>query len=116
MDQKDLTANIRMPVHLWIEAKIRELTMQGIGVYVTHKGERNDGTVLLKIADCKGKCKLLVQQRNLDGALEWVSALSADIMDEGEGDSYIRRSMDRDPDQWVIEVESSEMLNPFLGG
>jgi hypothetical protein len=110
----DIISQPRMPVHLWIEAKIRELTMQGIGVYVTQKGERNDGTVLLKIADCKGKCKLLIQQRNLDGALEWMKALNADVMDEGEGDSYIRRSMDRDPDQWVIEVESPEMDNPFI--
>lgn len=104
----------RMPVHLWIEAKIRELTMQGIGVYVTQKGERNDGTVLLKIVDCKGQCKLLIQQRNLDGVLEWVNALNSDIIDEAEGDAYIRRSITRDPDQWVIEVENSDMNNPFL--
>lgn len=104
----------RMPTHLWVEAKIRELSMQGVGVYVTQKGERNDGTVLLKISDCQGKCRLLIQQRNLDGVLEWVNALNSNIFEEKEGDAYIRRSMSRDPDQWVIEVESSEMENPFV--
>lgn len=104
----------RMPTHLWVEAKIRELSMQGIGVYVTQKGERNDGTVLLKIADTKGQCKLLVQQRNLDGDLEWVNALSADVMDESDADAYITLSVKRDPDLYALEVEIGDLHNPFL--
>ena len=106
----------RMPTHLWVEAKIRELTGQGVAVYVVQKGERNDGTVLLKISNCQGKCALLIQQRNLDGDLEWMNALKADVLDETEGDAYIKRSISRDPDQWVIEVEHQAMSNPFLEG
>lgn len=103
----------RMPTYLWVEAKVRELSMQGIGVYVAQKGEKNDGTVLLKLSDMAGKSKLLVQQRDLDGALEWVNVLAEDIMEEARADEYIERSMARDPDQWVIEVENPEMENPF---
>jgi len=102
-----------MPTYLWVEAKIRELSAQGIGVYVTQKGERNDGTVLLKLADTKGACKLLIQQRKLDGDLKWVNALSDDVLEEQRADEYINRSKQRDPDQWIIEVESAEMFNPF---
>lgn len=104
----------RMPTHLWVEAKIRELSSQCIGVYVIQKGERNNGTVLLKISNMKGQCKLLVQQRNLDGDLEWVNALSTEVIEEVKADEYVKRSISRDPDQWVIEVEHSAMLNPFL--
>ena len=102
-----------MPTHLWVEAKIRELSSQNIGVYVAHKGERNDGIVVLKLANLQGECKLLTQQRNLDGVLEWINVFAEDIITEQKADEYIQRSVSRDPDQWVIEVETSEMINPF---
>lgn len=103
-----------MPTHLWVEGKIRELSMQGIGVYVLQKGERNDGTVLLKLADTKGQSKLHVQQRNLDGVMEWVDVFTGDeIIEEKRADDYIARSKQRDPDQWIIEIEHPEMDNPF---
>lgn len=101
----------RMPTHLWVEAKIRELSSKNIGVYVTHKGERHDGIVLLKLANLKGECKLLTQQRNFDGVLEWVNVFADEIITEQKADEYITRSISRDPDQWVIEVESID--NPF---
>lgn len=103
-----------MPTHIWVEAKIRELTIQNIGVYVTHKGERNDGLVLLKLADLKGNCKLLTQQRDIDGVLGWVNVFAEELIAEQKADEYIARSMSRDPDQWVIEVENPEMDNLFL--
>lgn len=103
----------RMPTHLWVEAKITELSFQNIGVYVTHKGELNDGIVLLKLSNLKGQCKLLTQQRNFDGVLEWVNVFDEEIIPEQKADEYTARSINRDPDQWVIEIENSQMQNPF---
>ncbi len=103
----------RMPTHIWVEAKIRELSAQNIGVYVTNKGERNDGLVLLKLSDLKGNCKLLTQQRGIDGVLGWVNIFSDEIISEQKADEYIKRSIGHDPDQWVIEVEDPKMNNPF---
>lgn len=108
-----MTDTPRMPTHLWVEAKIRELTAQNIGVYVTHKGERNDGIVVIKIANLRGDCKLLTQQRNIDGVLEWGNVFAEEVVTEQKADEYIRRSIDRDPDQWAIEIENPEMDNPF---
>jgi hypothetical protein len=34
---------------------------------------------------------------------------------ESEIDAYIRRSIERDPDVWAIEIEDKEMSNPFGG-
>ena len=104
-------SDTRMPTHLWVEGKIRELSSQGIGVYVLNKGERMGGLLLLKLIDCSGQCQLLTQQRNLDGVLEWINALKKSVLDEVQADEYIKRSIDRDPDLWVIEIEGSE--NPF---
>ncbi len=103
----------RIPTHLWLEAKIRELSSQGVGIYVTHKGEKMGGLVLLKLSNMKGVCKLLTQQRDIDGVLGWVNALNEEIIEEKRADDYIVRSASRDPDLWVIEIESVAMLNPF---
>ncbi|NCO03082.1 MAG: DUF1491 family protein [Alphaproteobacteria bacterium] len=104
----------RTPTHIWVEGKIRELSSQGIGVYVVQKGERNDGTVLLKMTDTKGQAKLHVQQRNLEGMLAWVNVFQGDdVIDEKRADEYIARSKSRDPDQWIIEIEHPQMDNPF---
>lgn len=104
----------RIPTSLWVEGKIRELSTQGVGVYVTHKGERHDGIVLLKLSDCRGRCKLLTQQRDIEGVLGWVNIFQDDIIEEAKADDYITRAITRDPDQWVIEVETPELQNPFL--
>lgn len=105
----------RVPTHIWVEAKIRELTAQGIGVYVTHKGDKMGGLVLLKLVNVKEReCKLLTQQRDLDGVLGWVDVFTEEIISEQKADEYITRSTDVDPDLWVIEVESADMNNLFI--
>src|SRR5690554_6108951 len=105
----------RIPTYLWLEAKIRELSAQGVGVYVAQRGDKAGGLVLLKVSDMMGQCKLLTQQRNLDGELVWAAALKEEVSDEKSADDYIARACQRDPDLWVIEVEDREMKNPFTG-
>jgi len=106
----------RTPTHIWLEAKIRELSVQGIGVYVTHKGEKMSGLVLLKLTANAQECKLLTQQRNFDtDVLEWVNVFEEDVIEERRADAYITRSISRDPDQWVVEIEDIQMNNPFVG-
>lgn len=109
-----MTFDVRMPTHLWVEAKIQELSIKNIGVYVTHKGERQDGLVLLKLSDLSGNCKLLTQQRDIDGVLGWINVFSEEVLTEQKADEYIERSISRDPDQWVLEIENPLMENPFL--
>ena len=104
----------RTPTHIWLEAKLRELSSQGKGVYVTNKGEKMSGLVLLKLNGLLGECKLLTQQRNLDGVLEWVDVFQEETIEEKKADEYITRSVMRDPDLWVVEIEDKEMSNPFL--
>ncbi len=104
-------SDTRIPTHLWVEGKIRELSTQGIGVYVLNKGEKMNGLLLLKLVDGAGLCQLLTQQRNFDGVLEWIDAMNVDRPEERQADEYIQRSITRDPDLWVVEIEGAE--NPF---
>ena len=105
----------RLPVHLWIDSHLRPLNDNGIFYYIQQKGEQNTGTILLKLNGLCGDCRLLIQQRGLDGVLGWTNALGKELVEESEADSYIARCVSFDPDLWVIEIEDKEMKNPFDG-
>jgi hypothetical protein len=75
------------------------------------RGDPNSGVILLKISNTQGSCRLVIQERNSKGALVWVDALNADVIEEARADAYIIRARDRDPDLWVIEVEERELTN-----
>lgn len=104
----------RIPAHIWIEAEIRRLSAKGIGVYVIARGDAGGGMVLQKISDLSGQCRLLSQQRDIEGRLLWADVLGAPVVAEADADAYIRRARERDPDLWVVEIEDrslSERLN-----
>lgn len=105
--------DVRIPTYLKVDGKLRELSAQGVGVYVTNKGEKMSGLILLKLSDCAGQCKLLTQQRDLEGVLGWMNVFEEEIIDDKKADDYSARAIYRDPDLWVIEIESKEMINPF---
>ena len=108
--------NSQLPSHLLIDAVLSPLNARGIFYYIQQKGDQNTGAILLKLNGLLGDCRLLIQQRNLDGDLVWVDALRKEFIEESAADSYITRSISNDPDLWVIEIEDSEMNNPFEGG
>ncbi len=70
---------------------------------------------MLKISDMRGQCKLLQQQRDLDGEMGWMQLFKGEMVAEREADEYIRRAVDRDPDLWAVEIEDQDMNNPFEG-
>lgn len=111
----DDSPEARLPVHFWIDAQLKPLNDRGIFYYIAQKGERNSGIVLLKLNGLNGSCSLLIQQRNIDGKMGWMHAMGKELVEERDADQYIQRSISRDPDLWVIEIEDREMKNPFEG-
>ena len=45
----------------------------------------------------------------------WMAAFSGELVAETEADAYISRAMARDPDLWVVEIESPDGWHPFEG-
>ena len=105
----------RLPVHLWIDAQLRPLNDKGVFYYIHQKGDQNTGVILLKLNGLSGQCQLLIQQRDFDDELGWIHALAQEVVEESDADAYIQRTISRDPDIWVIEIEDREMVNPFEG-
>jgi len=104
----------RLPTNIWVQAGLALCSSRGIPVAVMHKGDPHTGIVLVKIVTLDGACRLLTQQRNIDGELAWIDAIPRETSpSEGNADAYIERARGRDPDLWVIELEDREARNPF---
>lgn len=105
----------RLPTALWVEAQLRRLTVDGRPYYLVNRGAYASGTLLIKIDGLNGSCLLLQQQRGVDGTMGWMAVFSEGTVDREKADGYISRSLARDPDLWVVEVEDRELKNPFEG-
>ncbi len=109
-------AEERLPTHIWVDAQLKRCTVEAVPTVVIHKGEKMGGTVMLKIYQAGVGCRLLSQIRDLDGKLSWYPAHKEEMIEEREADDRIRRAVDRDPDLWVIEMETRDGTIPLDDG
>lgn len=91
---------------MWIGALIRRCDLAAIPVAVLARGDDDAGAILLKVNDRDSGCSVLAQARGREGELFWMRATGAAPVAEAEADAYIDRQRRRDPDLWVIEIES----------
>tara|TARA_B100000780_G_scaffold239043_1_gene180672 strand:+ start:1457 stop:1795 length:339 start_codon:yes stop_codon:yes gene_type:complete len=104
----------RLPTSLYVDAVLKQCEIDFIPYYVLQKGEHASGVILAKLNALDGTAALRMQQRDfMTGQLGWTDALSEDKVEEAKADEYIARSKQRDPDLWVIEFESRDLINPF---
>ena len=105
----------RLPTEFWLKAHIRRLGQEGIPVAVIHRGEAMGGMTLLKLNQLDLGCRVLTQQRGVDGQLGWFAAFENRLVPEAEADTYIARAVKRDPDLWVVEIEDRAGRHLFEG-
>lgn len=107
----------RLPTSIWVQAGLALCSGKGISAMVLNKGDPHTGVVLVKIAKLDGTCRLLTQQRDIDGVMQWIDALPNNATPtEPDADAYIARTRPRDPDLWIIEIEDRDGVNPFDNG
>ncbi len=96
----------RLKSRMWIQALIRRCDLAAIAAAVVARGDDDAGTILLKFVGRDSGCLVLAQVRGQDGELVWMRATGPTPVTDAEANSYIERQRRRDPDLWVIEVES----------
>jgi hypothetical protein len=105
----------RLKTGLWVKALIRRCDLAAVAVTVAARGDADAGAVLLKCNDRDAGCSVLAQARGPDGALVWMQATGPQPIPEAEADSYIARQRRRDPDLWVVEIETGSIATLIDG-
>ena len=99
----------RLTAEFWVQAYLARLRLADIPAFITRKGDRTAGAVLVKVATLDGRAKAF--QRSFDlmtGERAWVVLAEGE---EGAVDASIARQRGFDPDLWVIEVEDRQGRN-----
>ena len=96
----------RLKSSIQVQALIRRCDLAMIGVAVTARGDGDAGAILVKLCGRDAGATVLAQARRADGTLGWLRATGAALVAEADADAYIARQRQRDPDLWVVEIET----------
>lgn len=96
----------RLTTDIWVSAYLTRLRLLDIPVFVTRKGDKTAGSVLVKLNTLDGQAQAFQRQFDLmTGTREWVVLASGD---EADVDASLSKQAGFDPDLWVIEVEDRQ--------
>ena len=92
---------------IWVGALIRRAEIGGAFAAVARKGDARAGAVLVKAVNRgDGTARLYAEATRGDGERVWMQPVKS--KDEPELDAYVARSVNRDPDLWLVEIEDRE--------
>ena len=99
-------AEARLAAGIWVAAYLRRLQLADIPAYVTRHGDDTAGSVMVKCAMLNGRASLWAREWDLDSDQRlWVRLAEAA---EPDIDAQTARAVARDPDLWLIEIESRD--------
>jgi hypothetical protein len=104
--------DVRIKVGIWVQAALRLGHADGRFGMVLRRGDADAGGVLVVLRGHLG-CSVLSQARGADGEPSWIRATGKDAVDQATADAYVERQVKFDPDLWVLEFESPDLLPPF---
>jgi hypothetical protein len=96
----------RLKTGLWIKALVRRCDLAAVAVAVVARGDADSGAILVKLNARDQGCSVLAQARGPEGEPVWMRATGPTPVAEPDADSYIARQRRRDPDLWVVEIET----------
>ena len=102
----------RIKTKLWIQMTLRLGDGDGRPGAILRRGDPDGGGVLLVLRGRNGLC-VLSQVRAGEGDVSWMRATGPAPVEQAAADAYVDRQIGRDPDLWVVEFESPDLLPPF---
>jgi hypothetical protein len=98
----------RLKSGLQVQAIIRRHDRLAIPAVVVRKGDADAGAIVIKLNRRDLGCSVLNQGRSTTGEIVWMRGTGPELVSEETADAYIARQAARDPDLWVVEIESRD--------
>jgi hypothetical protein len=95
----------KLKSRIWVQALIRRAEINGASAFVARKGEPDAGAVVVKVSLLNGTATVWASSFGRDGGRRWIRATGDTPVPDAEAEAYIQRSVARDSDLWVVEVE-----------
>ena len=102
----------RVKAGLWVSMALRLGNAAGQPGMVLRKGDADAGGIVVVLHGRAG-LTVLTQARAADGAAAWIRGTGAAPVDQATADSYVDRQVRFDPDLWVLEFETPDLVPPF---
>ena len=102
----------RLKTGVWVSMALRLGNNGGRYGVVVRRGDADAGGVLVLLRGRSGQI-VLTQARTADDSPAWVRGTGTEPVDQEVADAYIARQLKYDPDLWVLEFESPDLLPPF---
>jgi len=109
-----LMSEPRVKAGIWVQIALRMGNADGRYGMVLRKGDPDAGGILVVLRGRRGVA-VLSQVRAADGEAAWLRATGAEPVEQAVADAYVARQLGFDPDLWVLEFESPDLLPPFAG-
>ena len=107
-----MTPPPRVKASLTVSIALRMGDRDGKPGMVLRKGDPDAGGILVVLRGRQGMTELS-QVTDQDGGHAWIKATGATPVDQDAVDAYVARQIRFDPDLWVLEFETPDMVPPF---
>lgn len=107
-----MEAGPRVKAGLWVSMALRLGDRDGRPGMVLRRGDADAGGILVVLHGREGVV-VLSQMRAADGAAAWLRGTGPAPVEQEAADSYIARQLRFDPDLWVLEFETPDLVPPF---
>lgn len=94
----------RLSAHLEVKALMRLAESQGGFAALLHRGDNEQGSILLSLRSRDGSSKLCERPPQLDGVARWQFVYPKNIVSEEDLNEYLKRRTAQDADLWTVEL------------